>query len=535
MPDNVARSLALARTRGATITVATSTSSASEKAGADYILTGVNDQTMLGTAATVAVGGLLQILSGAVNLTSWAISNCIVKGLGSGATTINITTPGGGVTVSTGGKLIGVTIAVCNSFSGTALTVGGTNVNFNGVHNIYDDIVLTWTNSTAYTGYGLQINATNTGTTQSYIQMCNFGSISINGFASPVLVSTTVATSYDAWINGNSFESIACLTGGTGAMVQFVANGNAQIVGNNIGSLQFQPIGSTTSGVVFSGFQCCNNSINGFFPWDWNMTNSGSGGAPEFQQIAGAYGNTAQGVFPTLGNNLGTSVAWSGMAGLNSVGYTRCLGSHFDGTANSIMACGAAESSDTAFWMHLRFRLDVAFQSSSATQFLLSKSSGGKYIHVYLMNGDGQLHFEMNNSTYVEVQSGTGLAYWIPGVWYDVIVYWTGTTMGMIINNAPAITNASTNGMPTAGTLYIGNDVPPAATGLVGVISNVSIGNANLTAAQMAQLTMGDIPLTATEIYLMDEGTGTACTNKGSSGSTYNGSLGTTNKWVFGQ
>jgi hypothetical protein len=60
-------------------------------------------------------------------------------------------------------------------------------------------------------------------------------------------------------------------------------------------------------------------------------------------------------------------------------------------------------------------------------------------------------------------------------------------------------------------------------------------GNIALTSKQVSQLTLGVIPMTATEIYLLDEGTGTTATNKGTSGIGNNAILGSTNKWVFGQ
>jgi hypothetical protein len=275
--------------RCATVVVATSTSTALEKAGADYDLTGANDQVILNTAMAAAQNGTLQLMSGKVNLTSWNISGCLVRGQGSGITTIDTT---GGVTVSSG-KLQGCTIHAPTNFSGTALTVGGSKSIFSQISKILDDIFIS---CPSYTGTGLQLVATYSGgVSQSYIALCSFGDISVRGFAAPVVFATSTTTPEFAYINGNTFSSMIVF-GGTTNQIYLNAGPSADIVGNTFNAIQLEPISSTTvNGLVFNGQSAYSNMVNSFMPWDWKDAS----GKAILSTNAGKKKNLVRGYSPT--------------------------------------------------------------------------------------------------------------------------------------------------------------------------------------------------------------------------------------------
>jgi hypothetical protein len=236
-----------------------------------------------------AQNGTLQLMSGTVNLTSWNVSGCIVRGQGSGTTTIDTTV---GVTVSSG-KLQGCTIHAPTNFSGTALTVGSSTSRYWQISKILDDIFIS---CPSYTGTGLRLVATYSGGAKhSYIALCSFGDISVSGFAAPVVFSTSTTTPFDAFINGNTFSSMI-VWGGATNQIYLNAGPSAEIVGNAFNAIQLEPIRDTTvNGLVFNGKNAHSNMVNSFMPWDWHLAS----GKAVLSTNAGTPKNLVRGYSPT--------------------------------------------------------------------------------------------------------------------------------------------------------------------------------------------------------------------------------------------
>ena len=259
--------------RGVTEVVAASNATTPEKAQADFVCTGTNDQVIIAEAQTLAGtnGGKVCLSSGTFNLTSLTISNVTIEGegavivpLGSGqalpssanSTIINTT---GGITITEGGRLQGVTVQTNGSFSGTAVQVGVNSTGYvSDVNYVLDDVTIIGASYTQ--GIGLCLN---------YVELCTFGSLQIAGYAVGIKL---YAPSAPSFVTSNTFVSTYCYGCQQSLLLDNVYGSGQGVAGNIFSSFVIQPIsGQTTNGGI-SLVDATNNIFPALFIWDWNST-----------------------------------------------------------------------------------------------------------------------------------------------------------------------------------------------------------------------------------------------------------------------
>ncbi len=220
----------------------------------------------------------------------------------------------------------------------------------------------------------------------------------------------------------------------------------------------------------------------------------------------------------------------------NASKKTTADGVHGDGSANSNINCGAIHNAEAKWWFSFRFKLDSTFVGGLGDMFLFGKRlSDNDWIFLYLVNGDGALHFryQFGGATAFNIQSAESS--WTAGTSYHVLASISSVNaVRMRINNGVAITNADVNPAPNGGDVIIGHRVTATAGGIKGVITDFYMGTDDLTAEEELDLYQGVPPADATEVYLCDTGRGSTVDNRGSSGAGANGTLGPACTWAFG-
>ncbi len=207
---------------------------------------------------------------------------------------------------------------------------------------------------------------------------------------------------------------------------------------------------------------------------------------------------------------------------------------HFDGTVNSHMTAGAIHNAAAKFWMSFWFKFDSLFDTDTAA---------GQDVFGKRLAGDDtiRLQFSSNGAIFlIKITPGGGTVIsitstevsWPAGEWHHVIFSISSSAGArLIIDNGTAVTDADTSALPNGGTFTLGQRLVSLTTGFVGIIANVSTGTDDLTTSEEEGLFNGVIPADATEIWLMDEGTGTNVANTGTSGSGNDGTLGAAVTW----
>ncbi len=218
----------------------------------------------------------------------------------------------------------------------------------------------------------------------------------------------------------------------------------------------------------------------------------------------------------------------------NASKKTTADGVHGDGSANSNINCGAIHNAEAKWWFSFRFKLDSTFVGGRGDMYLFGKHlSDYDWIFLYLVDGDGALHFryQFGGATAFNIKSAESS--WTAGTSYHVLASISSVNaVRMRINNGVAITNADVNPAPNGGDVIIGHRVTATAGGIKGVITDFYMGTDDLTAAEETDLYNGIPPADATEIYLCDEGRGGTVYDRSVSG--HNGTLRSACRWAFG-
>ena len=204
-------------------------------------------------------------------------------------------------------------------------------------------------------------------------------------------------------------------------------------------------------------------------------------------------------------------------------------------SATSNMNVGAIHDAQNDLGFSFWFKPTADFSSSSSTdQFLFGKfDDANNRLTGKLRASDGKLAI-MHEEATVEEPIVSAETSWNDGQWYHGHVSFS-TTNGqrLIIDGGTAVTEASnqTAISLTAALIFGARDDGTSTEGFGGVMANIAIVTDALSTDEEAGLFNGVIPADATEIWLMDEGTGTNVANTGTSGSGNDGTLDAAVTW----
>jgi len=193
---------------------------------------------------------------------------------------------------------------------------------------------------------------------------------------------------------------------------------------------------------------------------------------------------------------------------------------HFTGAANSEVNCGGIYHGQANLWYSCWFKLDNDLASSpTATQYLwgMDGLNPTDYVQFFLHKATGDLAFQVANSgtgTNVTVTS-SGVTF-VADTWYHAIASVSAANgTRLIVNGGTAVTDAYDDPVPSAGNFTIGTRAVGNPQGFEGEIANVACGIDSLTPAEEAALYANTFPADATDIWYIDEGTGTNITSYG--------------------
>lgn len=204
------------------------------------------------------------------------------------------------------------------------------------------------------------------------------------------------------------------------------------------------------------------------------------------------------------------------------------------GVTTSNVDLTALHDAENDLWISLWFKLDEAFSSaSSANQIIFGKYvDATNLLTIQLLAASGKLQFNHLEGGSEESLLSTKDS-WAGGTWHHVICSLS-TTSGkrMIVNGGTAVAEAGdTTAISLIANMVLGAlDNGTTNTGFAGAMRDVSIGNDELTGAEEAALLQGIVPVDATEVYKLNEGTGTTAISSGSGAN--NGTIDSANTWV---
>ncbi len=215
---------------------------------------------------------------------------------------------------------------------------------------------------------------------------------------------------------------------------------------------------------------------------------------------------------------------------------TTANGVHFVyASANSKINCTVIHDASAKFWISFRFKLDASFAPGAADYFsLIGKNADANNYFLITIETNGKFRLR-NKVAGFDKMCETAAQTWIAGTWYHVIASLSSVAgMRLIVQNAAAVTNVDTNGLPNGGALLIG-DGPGVATNQSGnfVISDVFTGTDDLTLAEETELFNGNPPADVVNEWLLDEGRGVTAYDKGPGAN--NGTLSAACTWSYGQ
>lgn len=204
---------------------------------------------------------------------------------------------------------------------------------------------------------------------------------------------------------------------------------------------------------------------------------------------------------------------------------------HFDGSATSIINCGAIHNASAKLGLSIWFKLDDAFSAGAATDiYLFQKSFGGVYHQLFLQNSNGKLCLDTNVFALSSDETS-----WAADTWYHVYIGLGQATGGgaasdgarMRINNGTAKTNADASAVANGGDFRLGSRGNPDS--LVGHLANVTVMTDDVTAAEETALYNGTPPGDENNLWYVDEGTGTTIIDYGGDGD--DGTAGANTSW----
>lgn len=190
---------------------------------------------------------------------------------------------------------------------------------------------------------------------------------------------------------------------------------------------------------------------------------------------------------------------------------------------------GVIHNAAPKLWISYRVKL---IGGGAPDRPLFSKAAGANdYIQQY-MNGGSQ--FRVDKVTGGVVQYTLVGPFRTVNQWHHVLVSFSNVNGARLrVDNGAAATFADLSNAPNGGNFLFGWN-PTIGAGMETVaISDIFIGNDDLTIAEENDLYNGIPPADATEVFQLDEGRGTALVNRGTSGAA--GTVGSAATWNFGR
>ncbi len=208
-----------------------------------------------------------------------------------------------------------------------------------------------------------------------------------------------------------------------------------------------------------------------------------------------------------------------------------------DGTATSNINAGVIHNSAVELWWSLWFRLDADFSAGSGNQYLVGKQvspANDDSLLVHLDDGTGSLQVNKRVTAATVFVLNSSQTSWTADVWYHMLLSISSTEGARLrIDNGVAVTDTDTSAAPNGGDLVIGDARDGLGQGLVGIISNVSIGTDDLTLVEETNLYGGGYPSDTNNIWYINEGTGTNIVDYGLDGD--NGTVDSAPVWATAQ
>lgn len=199
-------------------------------------------------------------------------------------------------------------------------------------------------------------------------------------------------------------------------------------------------------------------------------------------------------------------------------------------SVNSVINCGALYDNIGTLWVNLWFRL--LRDPAAGGAVLWGKNAAGTLGFCSIQNATGNLFFRNDVGGVLALTiNNPG---WILGAWYNVhCSYSAANGKRLLLNNGSLQVNASVSATPNGGNLFLFDYDAGGGNGNMCDIADVSIGTADLTAAEETALYRGIIPANAVNFWPLDEGRGVTAYDRGSGGN--NATLGSAITWKYGQ
>jgi len=210
---------------------------------------------------------------------------------------------------------------------------------------------------------------------------------------------------------------------------------------------------------------------------------------------------------------------------------------HFDGTlATSYINCGVLSDNVTKLYLDLWFKLDSTFSSASTSSMHLwgKHDDGDNMMNLFLYQGSGKIEWNLKRGGAYRFSLTSTTSVWTAGTWYHVHASMSDTAGGtqrLLINDVAEDTDTQAAfNTPNGGPFVIGKQFTGGLTGMSGHIANFVTGEKDLSGAEETDLYNNIPPGDETDMWDMDEGTGTIIYSFGSG--LNNGARGAGATWV---
>jgi len=210
---------------------------------------------------------------------------------------------------------------------------------------------------------------------------------------------------------------------------------------------------------------------------------------------------------------------------------------HFAADANSYVDCGISYNGSTKLWSSCWFKLDSVFSAASPNPAYLwgKRISGNDQCILFLNAADGKLTFSKQTGGLCDFSITSAQTSWAADTWYHVVFsISSANAVRMRINSGTAVTDPDVSAMTNGGNFVIGSrhiavGESPAHIRFTGEIANWVTATDDLTVGEENLLYYNTFPGDATDLWYLDEGTGTTIISYGYTPT--NGTAGTANTW----
>lgn len=272
------------------VTVAATNASAAEKAQADYICDGTNDEVQWALANTAAAGGRVKLLGANFTIQNNIILTSNFVGVSVYKTSVNVADDKQ-ITLHYPGNISNLWI-YCDARTTMKPVVQLESIDGTPIYvNCFDLLDNVKFSVGVKGGVALRLYTESVNNWQ-YISFCSFGDIYIYNFFTGVELKSVRGTA-ESFVNSNTFESF---TVSADTMMAFEVIGTGEAASNNFSSIHMQYAATTDVGIDFRTARTGNNNFAMVDAMDFPP-----GGAPSIKFPAVAViGNYARGILPNI-------------------------------------------------------------------------------------------------------------------------------------------------------------------------------------------------------------------------------------------